>query len=179
MVTLKRGDCEHCGRFYRYSLWHSGFGNNSYAYCDQCGVLALLSYSNALVARLPILSVDCEEIDESWEPVLQPCSCGGRFRRGASPRCPFCKSRLSPTHAAEHIEAQALGAGRNWRWQNNWSGIHCMAVEDPRNPGSLLQIENPVGKPEVVKPKRRWWVPFRPGSEEPKELERTAITKSV
>ena len=41
MVILKKGDCEHCQRSYRYSLWHSGFGDNSYAYCDQCGIRSL------------------------------------------------------------------------------------------------------------------------------------------
>ena len=161
MSTLKRGDCEHCGRLYRYSLWHSGFGNNSYAYCSQCGTLAVFNYSNPLVAALPASPVECEEMDESWEPFLRSCLCGGQFRKGATPRCPSCNQRLSPTHAAEHIEAQALGAGRSWHWQNNWSGLHCMAMEDPRNPGSMLLIEDPVGAPEAVKGKKRWWVPFR------------------
>ena len=53
MVIVKKGDCEHCGRLYRYSLWHSGFGDNSYAYCDDCGMLALLNYSNPYRSRIP------------------------------------------------------------------------------------------------------------------------------
>ena len=179
MNTLKKGDCEHCGRFYRYSLWNSGFGNNSYAYCDQCGLLAILNYSNPLVAALPHVSIENEEIDKSWEPFLLPCPCGGRFRKGASPRCQYCNEPLSPMHAAGHIEAQAFGSGRGWHWQNSWSGLHCMAIEDPRKPGSLLQIEDPIGLPEVVKPKKRWWVPFRLGSQDQKELVETATTKPV
>jgi hypothetical protein len=179
MITLKRGDCENCGRFYRYSLWNSGFGNNTYAYCDLCGMLAVLYYSNPLVAGLPPASVECEEMDQSWEPFLLSCPCGGRFRRGASPRCPFCRERLSPTYAAEHIKTQALGAGRAWQWQNSWSGLHCMAIENPRNPGALLQIEDPVGKPDIGSVKRRWWVPFRLGSQESKHLRETATAKQV
>ncbi len=53
MVIVKKGDCEHCGRLYRYSLWHSGFGDNSYAYCDDCGMLALLNYSNPSRSWIP------------------------------------------------------------------------------------------------------------------------------
>ena len=156
MVMLKKGDCEHCGRFYRYSLWHSGFGDNSYAYCDLCGTVAILTYSNPRVAGFPPLSSEYGEIDESWEQFLQPCACGGSFRQGASPRCPFCKLKLSPEHAADHIEEQARGATRGWHWQNTWSGLYCMAIEDPKQPGTLLQVDDPVLKPQMVKPRSRW-----------------------
>jgi hypothetical protein len=159
MVILKKGDCEHCGRFYRYSLWHSGFGDNSYAYCDECGMLALLSYSNEDVAALPPIAEQFGEIDSSWESYLQPCACGGSFRKGASPRCPFCNGELSPTHAADHIEAQAMGA-RGWNWQNNWSGLYCIAMDNSQNPGTLLQVTNPVLSTKPVKVRRRWPVLF-------------------
>ena len=148
MISLKKGDCEHCGRFYRYSLWNSGFGDTSYAYCDQCGVLALLNYANENVADLPLLSEKYAEIERSWEPYLVACACGGRFRKGAGPRCPFCNEKLSPTHAAAHIEGQSRGA-RGWRWQNDWSGNHCIVIDDPRNPGSLLQVLDPIANPEA------------------------------
>jgi hypothetical protein len=70
MVIVKKGDCEHCEQFYRYSLWHSGFGDNSYAYCDECGMLGILNYSNPQVAGFPRLSQEYAEIDASWEPPL-------------------------------------------------------------------------------------------------------------
>lgn len=156
---LKKGDCEHCGRFYRYSLWHCGFGDNSYAYCDECGVLALLNYSNEHVSALPPLSEKFGEIDEAWEQYLQPCPCGGNFRKGAAPRCPYCREQLSPIYAAGHIEAQAVGA-RGWKWQNNWTSIYCLAMINPQNPGSVLQIVDPILRPERVKAKKRWPVLF-------------------
>lgn len=155
MVILKKGECEHCNRNYRYSLWHSGFGDTSYAYCGDCGMLALISYTNPHVAGFPPLTNQYGEIEESWEPFLKPCVCGGRFSKGQSPRCPFCKERLSPSHAAEHIEAQALGAGKGWHWQNNWSGVYCMAIDDPYNPGAILQMIDPVIAPESQKAKAR------------------------
>ena len=157
MVMLKKGDCEHCGRFYRYSLWHSGFGDNSYAYCDQCCMLALINYSNARVANFPQAADQYAEIDASWEQYLMPCVCGGQFRKGAAPRCPGCNEPLSAQHAGPHIEAQAHGAARGWQWQNNWSGVYCIAIEDPDNPGALRQMIDPVIQPEtVVKPRKRW-----------------------
>jgi len=159
MVMLKKGDCEHCGRFYRYSLWHSGFGDNSYAYCGQCGMLALFNYSNELVAALPTPAERFGVIDEAWEPHLKECPCGGSFHRSAAPRCPYCREKLSPMHAAEHIEAQAVGA-RGWSWQNNWSSIYCLAMIDPQNPGSVLQVVDPILQPERARTRKRWPVLF-------------------
>lgn len=156
MVILKKGDCEHCGRFYRYSLWDCGFGDNSYAYCDQCGMLALLSYSHPFIAGLPKLGDLNAQIDESWEQYLRPCACGGSFRMGASPRCPHCNKELSPTHAAAHIEAQAQSTNKAWKWQNDWNGVYCLAIDNPQNPGTLRQMIDPVVQPEIVKPKSRW-----------------------
>lgn len=158
MVILKKGDCEHCGSNYRYSLWHSGFGDTSYAYCDQCGMLAIINYSNPHVAALPTPIAHYAEIDPQWEPLLKACPCGGSFRRGQSPRCPFCNERLSAMHAAGHIEAHAHGAGRHWQWQNDWQGVYCMAIDDPDNPGSLLQVVDPLLTSDIEKPrpKSRW-----------------------
>jgi hypothetical protein len=160
MVISKKGDCEHCKRSYRYSLWHSGFGDNSYAYCDDCGNLAILNYTNPAVAAFPALSIQFAEIDAAWESLLQPCACGGRFRKCASPRCPHCNEKLSPTHAAAHIEAQATGAGKDWRWQNNWSGVYCMAMDNPETPGYPRQMIDPVHRPETTESKSRWSLLF-------------------
>jgi hypothetical protein len=160
MVILKKGDCEHCGQFYRYSLWHSGFGDNSYAHCDQCGMLATFNYSNPQVAGFPTPSAQYGEIEESWEPFLEPCACGGRFCKGASPRCLHCFEELSPIHAASHIEAQATGAVRGWQWQKNWSGVYCMAMDDPQAPGNPRQMIDPVIKSEIAKTRSRWSLLF-------------------
>jgi hypothetical protein len=159
MVLLKKGDCEHCHRNYRYSLWHSGFGDNSYAYCDQCGMLATIAYSNRLVADFPTPSSQFQEIDTVWEPLLRPCECGGEFRKGSSPRCPHCHLALSPFYAAAHMEKQAVGV-RGWQWQRSWSGVYCMAIEDPNDPGTLMQIVDPIIKPEPAKSKSRWGLLF-------------------
>jgi hypothetical protein len=123
-------------------------------------MLGTVSYSHPQVAGFPPLSAQYGEIDESWEPLLRHCACGGRFRKGAAPRCPWCQEILSPVHAAQHIEAQASGAPRGWHWQRNWTGVYCMAIEDPHEPGTLLQAVDPVAIAEAPKVKNRWSLLF-------------------
>ena len=91
MLLLNKGDCDTCGQTYHYSLWHAGFGESSYAYCEDCGMLATFNYANPVLSTLPPLSALNQEIDAEWEPLLHPCTCGGSFRKGASPRCPYCR----------------------------------------------------------------------------------------
>jgi predicted nucleic acid-binding Zn ribbon protein len=31
------GECESCGRSFRYYLVHSGFNDSAYVHCDRCG----------------------------------------------------------------------------------------------------------------------------------------------
>ncbi|MDR3742058.1 MAG: hypothetical protein P4L40_23805 [Terracidiphilus sp.] len=143
MFSLFKGDCEHCGRDYRYSLVDASFSDCSYAYCDTCGKLATVSYANSFLLRMPPISTPHQVIDAAWEPFLRPCACGGHFRRGAAPRCMTCLAELSPEHAAGHIERNFLPAARGWHWQRNWTGAYCLDIEDPATPGIVRQIENP------------------------------------
>ncbi len=149
MFALHQGDCEHCWRAYRYALWHAGFGDFSYAYCDSCGMLATLDERSEKIAQLPRISSPYQEMDAKWEPFLNSCPCGGRFRNGASPRCPYCHIALSAEYAASHIERNSTGAPRGWKWQRNWSDVYCMAIEDPKSPGNMRQIVDPFIDSEV------------------------------
>jgi hypothetical protein len=160
MFTFHKGDCEHCWRTYRYTLWQAGFGDFSYAYCDSCGMLATFAYSNKNVLNLPPLSARHQVIDAEWEPFAGPCACGGHFRTGASPRCPYCHLPLSAEYAASHIERNSVGAAKGWRWQRSWSDLYCMAIEDPADPGNLRQMVDPflpsALEPVATKAKWRW-----------------------
>jgi len=51
--------------------------------------------------------------------------------------------KLSAEHAATHIERNTIGSGRGWHWQGNWTDLYCIALEDPKDPGTLRQIEDP------------------------------------
>src|SRR5690348_17402033 len=120
MRNLDPGECEHCGKQFGYYLIHSGFNDSFYAYCSDCGMTADLSiYSN----RMPKLPKDCHpfrEICAELEPYIEACGCGGRFKKGSSPRCPHCKQPLSAEDAATYIEKNAPGTKVGWVWQRNW-----------------------------------------------------------
>ena len=86
------GICEHCGREFGYYLIHNGFNDSSYAYCNQCGAVAILDLWGAPRA---VTLERFQAITEDVEPFLKPCRCGGSFRAGAAPRCPHCHRPLS------------------------------------------------------------------------------------
>ena len=120
------GTCEHCQQQFGYYLVHSGFNDSVYAYCDSCGKTASLSLLNK---RMPKLR-DCpryQEMCSAMEPYVQPCGCGGSFKKGSAPRCPYCNKPLSPELATTYIESNAPGA---WRWQRNWSGLYCIVIQN-------------------------------------------------
>jgi hypothetical protein len=164
MFSLLKGDCEHCGQIYRYSILHAGFGDYSYAYCDTCGNLATIGYSSSHVLTMPQISSPHQVIDAEWEPFLRPCDCGGHFRKGASPRCVFCTRMLSADHAASHIERNFIAGGRGWRWQRNWTDVYCMDIEDPSRPGLMRQVSDPFidhRSPPGASPKKGWFGLFK------------------
>jgi hypothetical protein len=127
------GVCERCKQRFRYYLIHNGFNESSYAYCDSCGMTALLDgWKVSDGVQLPSHQV----IGRDVEAHLLPCVCGGKFVASAAPRCPHCSEPLSPHLAKEFIEANAEGTRGGWRWQENWTGLYCvvingMVVHDP------------------------------------------------
>ena len=143
MFLLFKGDCEHCGRTYHYSVIDATFSDCSYAYCDTCGKLATVSYANSFLLQMPHISAPHQVIDAAWEQYLRPCACGGHFRRGASPRCMVCLAELSAAHAGTHIERNFGAASRGWHWQGNWTDSYCIDIEDPERPGEVRQATNP------------------------------------
>ncbi len=123
------GTCEQCDTSFRYWLGHCGFGDCVYAYCDFCGKTAILSLWDKRMPNLP----NCpgqQEICLRMEPYLQPCACGGNFKKGCAPRYPHCREPLSAELAASYIETNAPGTQKGWRWQKNWSSCYCIAIED-------------------------------------------------
>lgn len=84
------------------------------------------------------------EINSEIEPFLTPCFCGGHFRKGATPRCPDCGMTLSAESATNYIEKNAPGTAKGWRWQRNWSGIYCIAIEGPEQQGKLRLVKDPI-----------------------------------
>ena len=125
------GICEHCNTNFEYVIFHCGFGDCSYAYCDLCGRTAILSMWDK---RWPKLS-NCEvqqEICTAMEAHIDACECGGSFRKGNSPRCPNCNMTISADLATSYIERNAPGTLKGWRWQRTWSGTYGIVIEGKR-----------------------------------------------
>jgi hypothetical protein len=128
---VKLGNCEHCHERFEYSIFHCGLGDCSYAYCDLCGRTAILSMWDKKWPSLPNCEVQ-QEVCSAMESHLEPCECGGQFRKGSSPRCPSCNQKLSADLAGSYIEKDAAGTKNGWRWQRVWSGLYCIVVEGKR-----------------------------------------------
>ena len=143
MITLHKGDCEHCHNTYRYTLWDALFGEYSYAYCDTCGMLATIYDTSENAENLPATVRKYRQMDASWEPFLASCDCGGHFKKGAAPRCVHCKEPLSAEYAAAHISRNVKGAAKSWVWQGNWEDRLCMAISDPKAYGNLRHTVDP------------------------------------
>lgn len=131
-IALHEGQCESCRAKFRYRLIHAGFNETIYAYCEQCGMILLLDTHDPRAVAQRQRSDWAGAIDAAIEPLFSACPCGGRCRRSASPRCPRCRQRLDPTIAAEWIERQAEDNRQrpgSWKWQRNWTGCYCIAIE--------------------------------------------------
>jgi hypothetical protein len=121
-----QGQCEHCAASFAYELWHAGFSDMAYAYCEKCGRTATFD----LLRAPPGSKTGCHQaIPEEAEAELEPCECGGYFRRNASPRCPQCHQPLDAEKAAKWIEANAPGTAGGWRWQRSWVGLYVICIE--------------------------------------------------
>lgn len=77
--------------------YHAGFSNIAFLYCDSCSSTLVF---DAYDSRFRFLSgrrfpwdLDPHAM-KLVEDQLKPCCCGGRYRFGAMPRCPFCNQIL-------------------------------------------------------------------------------------
>jgi hypothetical protein len=129
MTDERRGTCEHCGESFAFCLTHNGFNESFYAYCSACGMTAILHtmYKDRAADGLP----RHRSITAGGERYLAPCSCGGAFLPGESPRCPHCQQRLSAVAATPWIEAAyPPGSAKGWKWQQDWLGLYSITIED-------------------------------------------------
>ena len=126
------GQCESCGQaFYWYPI-HNGFNNSFYAYCSRCGTTAILDFWGTPLTRHPgVAKLVAGEIPNQIEDLLQPCSCGARFRAGSKPRCPHCGHELLP-RAGPNGEAANEPQRTRQDWPLTWNPaqIYCVIIND-------------------------------------------------
>jgi hypothetical protein len=122
------GWCQQCGGTFQYRLVHNGFSNTAYAYCDHCSFTVLLSEWSEAARRVPFRSQG--RISPDLECLLKQCPCGGRFLASSDPKCPNCARPLSPVDATSYIEKNAPGTAKGWRWDQSWSGVYSIVLND-------------------------------------------------
>jgi hypothetical protein len=91
---------------------------------------SILSLWNKHWPKLPPSCFPHREICADFEPFIRPCTCGGLFKKGASPRCPLCHRELSAEAATSFIEKNAAGTKKGWRWQGNWNDTYCIVIDN-------------------------------------------------
>jgi hypothetical protein len=93
--------CPNCGRVINLrqkSLYHAGFSNMGFLYCDTCPSILEFSTFNPNYTRIVgdkhpwMLN---EEEKRLLEEHLAPCPRGGHFRFDAYPHCPYCNNSLA------------------------------------------------------------------------------------
>ena len=127
MTVSEIGTCESCSQSFSYDLLHSGFADSAYAYCERCGLTAIISGWTAHPEHAP-LEVH-KAITTTVEPFLSNCPCGGRFGANASPRCSPCALPLSAELGTSYIEANAAGTAKGWRWQRDWTSLYGIVID--------------------------------------------------
>jgi len=113
--------CPHCHaeiKFYAYS----GMGDICpHFYCDSCSNVYHNHRHNELLRKRG----ESEELLAEVQAQLPECPCGGRFRAGASPKCPSCGAemphqsnplrRLSDPYAIQLEGASLCYEERTWQ----------------------------------------------------------------
>ena len=106
-MTAHTKICASCSSAVTGELYHLGFSGMDCMYCDSCPKVLLLkdpAQSSSLFRDWPHLvagDAGWEEYDrhllphfERLEMSFEPCTCGGRYRKRALPRCPLCNQFL-------------------------------------------------------------------------------------
>jgi len=107
-------NCPKCNQTFRVKQkypYHQGFGNVGFLYCDSCPTLVVFSsfdpsYTDMVGQVHPCMLSSFKK--RRVERKLNSCSCGGRFRFKAVPRCPLCKEPI-PSILADSIHCIETG----------------------------------------------------------------------
>lgn len=79
-----------------HQIVHSGFNNSGFMYCDKSGDILTWSTFDSnyrtIVDKHPWSLTQDEK--QKVEDAVITCTCGGRFRFSAKPRCPNCNNEV-------------------------------------------------------------------------------------
>jgi DNA-directed RNA polymerase subunit RPC12/RpoP len=94
--------CSRCARSFEYYRIDNQINDSWYIYCAKCGSTGLLYSRNAFPQD--VYEKSGYELASEAEPFLPACSCGGTFKHGAHPRCPYCGLELSRDEIVEMLD---------------------------------------------------------------------------
>ena len=88
--------CGNCGKSVAVWSYSPRLGDGNILHCDSCPNQIHVSWnlSDELTREVWPKTDTAEEALEHICRHLRPCRCGGRFRSGLDPFCPFCHTRL-------------------------------------------------------------------------------------
>ena len=93
-------NCPKCHRTFSLGqkyAYHAGFSNVGFLYCEACPNLVVFSSFDPrytkIVGQVHPWTLNLLK-KRKIERELRPCSCGGRFRFAAKPRCPLCNKPI-------------------------------------------------------------------------------------
>lgn len=106
-MTAHSVTCKCCRGIVEGELYHLGFSDMDCMYCDSCPRVLLLK-DRTLAGRIGVNWPHLRAGDQGWEyydrhllpyytkfeALFKPCTCGGSFRAGATPRCPLCNGPI-------------------------------------------------------------------------------------
>ena len=88
--------CEQCGRTVAVWCYNPRLGDGSILHCDSCPNQIHVGWNLSEELTREVWP-QTESVEDGLEHIcqrLEPCRCGGTFRSGLDPFCPFCHARL-------------------------------------------------------------------------------------
>lgn len=124
--------CYHCNGLLEFEYHHSGFGDETFFYCEKCGMTAAVGLYGKemsegrfyerfnLVKKYDVRDKkDLLAFGDNFRKMrveisrhLKDCLCGGRFTIDAIPRCPICRRELEWDKIIDEIDKNSKRFGQ-------------------------------------------------------------------
>jgi len=116
--------CSYCKRPIQLKgPYHAGFSNEGFLYCDKDATVLIFDsfnryYNRVVPNKHPWMLTTKEK--QAVEHHLKPCQCGGIFKFGNKPRCPYCKKLIREFVDSMHylIIGKKVNGNKKSAWKN-------------------------------------------------------------
>lgn len=124
--------CYHCNELLEFEYHHSGFGDETFFYCEKCGMVATIDlygkemnegrfyerfnlikkYNVQNKKKLLAFENNFRKMRVEISQHLQNCLCGGGFSVDAIPRCPICNKEFEWDKTIDEIDISSGRTGQ-------------------------------------------------------------------